>query len=370
MERDKSNDGNEPTAFSAHAKRKNDVGPRRQSQGSKKGFKGRGKGRCYNCNRFSHYARECPHKKNAPRNDNRNNNNFKSNGNQRNNRDNNKGKRNALVARERNSQPPKKTRNAKYNESNVVEKQDEFYLISALSTASPPDTLDHWLIDSGASRHFTGYKEALSYLVEKKTNLKIILGDNATYPVKGIGTITLHLNYIQTIHLQEVLYVSDLKKNLVSISAMEDKGFKVAFIDGKVWIWHRNPKDVFTLGFRVDGLYQVGGSPLGAFASDTSLQCELWHRRFAHLHYKALPGVRKMVTRIPKLNINPERVCQRCATGKHTKGTLPSNESKITDILQLIHSNLFGILPVTSLGGYSYYAFFVDDFSRKSGFIF
>ena len=82
--------------------------------------------------------------------------------------------------------------------------------------------------------------------------------------MKGIGIVTLHLNQGQTIHLQEVLYVPDLKKNLVSISAMEDKGFNVAFIDGKVCVWHRNSKDAFTLGFRVDGLYQVGGSPLGA----------------------------------------------------------------------------------------------------------
>jgi len=127
-------------------------------------------------------------------------------------------------------------RNSKYEEINVVEKQKEFYLISALTATSPPDTFDHWLIDSGASRHFTGYKEALSNLIEKKTNLEIILGDNATYPVKGIGTVTLHLNRGQTLHLQELLYVPDLKKNLVSISMMEDKGFKVAFIDGKVHI--------------------------------------------------------------------------------------------------------------------------------------
>ena len=78
------------------------------------------------------------------------------------------------------------------------------------------------MIDSGAARHFTGYKEALSNLIEKMTNLEIILGDNATYPVKGIGIFTLHLNTGQTLHLQEVLYVPDLKKNLVSISIMED----------------------------------------------------------------------------------------------------------------------------------------------------
>ena len=72
-----------------------------------------------------------------------------------------------------------------------------------------------------------------------------------------------------------MFYVPDLKKNLVSISVMEDKGFKVTFIDGKVRVWQRNSRDAFTLGFRVEGLYQVGGSPLGAMICDTSLQSEL-----------------------------------------------------------------------------------------------
>jgi len=88
------------------------------------------------------------------------------------------------------------------------------------------------LIDSGASRHFTGYKEALSNLIEKDTNLEIILGENATYPMKGVGNVTLQLNQGNIIHLQEVLYILDLKNNLVSISAMEAKGFMVAFING------------------------------------------------------------------------------------------------------------------------------------------
>ena len=128
------------------------------------------------------------------------------------------------------------------------------------------------MIDSGASRHLTGYKEALSDLIEKDTNLEIILGDNATYPVKGTGTVTLHLSQGQVLHLQDVLYRPDLKKNLLSILVMEDKLFKVEFIDGKVCIWKKSFKEALTIGFRVDALYQVGGSPLGAMSCDTTLQ--------------------------------------------------------------------------------------------------
>jgi len=151
MEKAKPSNGNNPTAFSAHSRRRDN-----QGQGFKPRFKEGRKGRCFNCNKFGHFARECPHKKDTPRDgDNNNNNNFKGNDNQRNNRFNNKGKRNAPVARNGGGRPPKKSRNSRYDEVNVV-KRNEFYLISALSTACPPDTLDHWLIDSGASRHFTG----------------------------------------------------------------------------------------------------------------------------------------------------------------------------------------------------------------------
>lgn len=149
-----------------------------------------------------------------------------------------------------------------------------------------------WLIGSGALRHFTGYKEVLHNLIEKETILEIVLGDDMKYPIKGVGNVSLKLNQGNTIHLQDVLYVPDLKKNLVSISVMEDKGYKVTFSDGKVHIWKNNVKDAFTLGFRVDSLYQVGGSPLGVMSYDTSLQSKLWHQRFAHFHYKALPNVR------------------------------------------------------------------------------
>ena len=84
--------------------------------------------------------------------------------------------------------------------------------------------------------------------------------------------MTLYLSQGQVLCLQDVLCILDSKKNLVSMSVMEDKGFRVAFIDGKVRIWKKNFKEALTIGFRVDTLYQVGGSPLGAMSCDTTLQ--------------------------------------------------------------------------------------------------
>ena len=56
----------------------------------------------------------------------------------------------------------------------------------------------------------------------------------------------------------------------MSILAMEDRGYKVTFSNGKVCIWKNNVKDAFTLGFSVDSLYQVDRSPLGVLSCYTS----------------------------------------------------------------------------------------------------
>jgi hypothetical protein len=60
------------------------------------------------------------------------------------------------------------------------------------------------------------------------------IGDTAKYAVKGVGTNLFRLKSGKPLKMSEVLYVSRLKKNLLSISCMEEKGYVLAFIDGKV----------------------------------------------------------------------------------------------------------------------------------------
>jgi hypothetical protein len=58
--------------------------------------------------------------------------------------------------------------------------------------------------------------------------------------VKGVGTSTFQLDSDMHLQLSEVLYVLGMKRNLVSISALEDKGYKVTFSEGKFLAWHKN----------------------------------------------------------------------------------------------------------------------------------
>jgi hypothetical protein len=128
------------------------------------------------------------------------------------------------------------------------------------------------------------------------------LEDNAEYAVKGVGTTSFQLESRNSLHMNDVLFVPGLRKNLLSISALEDKGYRVAFVDGQVFIW---PKDsnidaTKVIGVREGGLYKLSRRPTQTLIHDNTNLCELWHRIFAHLHYKTLPTLRKMVTGIPK----------------------------------------------------------------------
>lgn len=71
MERDMPSYRNDPTAFSARVKRKNNAGSKKQCQG-RLGFKDGRKGRSFICNRFGHYDRECPNRRDTPRDDDKN----------------------------------------------------------------------------------------------------------------------------------------------------------------------------------------------------------------------------------------------------------------------------------------------------------
>jgi hypothetical protein len=43
---------------------------------------------------------------------------------------------------------------------------------------------------------------------------------------------------------------------------------------------------------------------------DNDNLCKLWHRRMGHLHYKALPIMREIVTGLPNFNIEQQDVCR------------------------------------------------------------
>ena len=74
----------------------------------------------------------------------------------------------------------------------------------------------------------------------------------------------------------------------------------------------------------------------------------------------------KVVTSLPDLKIDHEGTCKGCARGNNIKNLFLKIETKTKGTLELIHSDVCGPMPSTSLSGYEYYVTFIDDNTRKT----
>jgi hypothetical protein len=166
----------------------------------------------------------------------------------------------------------------------------EFSLIECLSSrTTTPNT---WYINSGASRHMTSVREHLTDLTQCG-DAEVVLGDDREVKVAGCGTVSFRRESLPPMILTEVLYVSGLKENLVSVSTIEEKGYEVLFRDGQVLLFPKGSSitSAKVIGTRHVRLYKFLFQQVRALIHSTSSSselCEIWHRRMAHLHHGAL----------------------------------------------------------------------------------
>jgi hypothetical protein len=106
----------------------------------------------------------------------------------------------------------------------------EFSLIACMASSALGSM---WYLDSGASFHMTGDKEIFNDLEEKDLKMHIEMGDDGRYSVTGIGTITFQRESGKPFQLKYFMHVPGLKKNLVSVVMLDDRGYDVVFSDGK-----------------------------------------------------------------------------------------------------------------------------------------
>ena len=53
-------------------------------------------------------------------------------------------------------------------------------------------------------------------------------------------------------------------------------------------------------------MYKLKVNSETSLVHETTISSELWHRRLAHINYKAFPHVRKVVTGLPDMKIEHE----------------------------------------------------------------
>jgi len=83
------------------------------------------------------------------------------------------------------------------------------------------------------------------------------MGNDEKYSVSGVGTIVFQMNHGARITLTDVKYVPRLRKNMVLIPMLEDKGYDLVFNKGKVFLRQVTTRQVKRIGSRVKYLYAL-----------------------------------------------------------------------------------------------------------------
>ena len=90
---------------------------------------------------------------------------------------------------------------------------------------------NEWVMDSACTFHMCPKKEWFYNLVESKVG-SVRMGNNQICEISGIGQIKLKLLDGIVRILNVVLYVPNLKSNLISLGSLESKGFKIVMENG------------------------------------------------------------------------------------------------------------------------------------------
>ncbi|XP_073131456.1 uncharacterized protein [Henckelia pumila] len=90
-----------------------------------------------------------------------------------------------------------------------------------------------WWIDTGATHHICYDKDIFATLDESKNGEKLFMGNSATSDIKGQGKVILKMTSRKELTLNNVLYVPEIRKNLVSGSLLNKHGFRIVFESDK-----------------------------------------------------------------------------------------------------------------------------------------
>jgi transposase InsO family protein len=232
---------------------------------------------------------------------------------------------------------------------------------SALSVL--PGKFSSWLLDSACCNHMTPYPSFFSHTSSARHAPTIHTANGSTMLVRSIGTVST-----SQLSISDVFHVPKLSYNLLSVGQLAELGYRI-ILDYFGCIV-QDPRTGQELGTsrRIGRLFEISSLRLpatGVFAATSSSpSLSLWHSRLGHA---SSSRVQQLVSRgllgpVSKDNFD----CVSCQLGKQPALPFQNSESMSTGIFDLIHSDVWGPSPITSLGGSRYFVVFVDDYSRYS----
>ncbi|CAM8909147.1 unnamed protein product [Rhodiola kirilowii] len=235
-----------------------------------------------------------------------------------------------------------------------------------------------WLIDSGATSHFTYDINLLKNVYELKEAHRVTLPNGDCFEIRHKGDCMLQ----NGISLYDVLLVPEFHVNLISVyKLVADMKCQMLFTNDNCVIQDRQGKTILKTGKPSGALYSTKQLKLTdktdivhSLEDQTDMvhnlevqklvaEAELWHNRLGHAPMDIVNQLLKNKT--PSVNCKSTKYqCTVCPLAKQTKLSFPLSTHNASMPFELVHSDVWGAFHVPISSGAQYFLTVVDDYTR------
>ncbi|KAJ0462893.1 putative RNA-directed DNA polymerase [Helianthus annuus] len=225
-----------------------------------------------------------------------------------------------------------------------------------------------WFVDTDATLHVCGNKALFSTFKEASGEEKLYMGNKATTSIKGEGTIVLKMTSGKELTLTNVLYVPEIRKNLVSGWMLNKFGFRLVF-ESDNFVLSRCGMFVGK-GYALNGMFKMNvmvvnqNKKMNEISTSTYMieSSNVWNGRLGHVNFNSLRRLIKL-NLTPTFYIDSDHKCETCVESKLTRSSFKSVE-RITEPLDLIHTGVCDLKAVPTHGGNKYFITFINDCTK------
>ncbi|GJU01113.1 retrovirus-related pol polyprotein from transposon TNT 1-94 [Tanacetum coccineum] len=224
--------------------------------------------------------------------------------------------------------------------SNVVAMISEVNLVGSNNNG--------WWVDTGVTHHVCTDKSMFHLFRAVDNGEKLYMGNSATTDIKGEGDVILKMTSKKELKLTNVLYVLEIRKNLVSGWLLNKFGFRLVFKSDK-FVLSKNQMYVGK-GYVVNGMFKLNVmvvmNKINIMNSSTYFieSSNVWHGRLGH-------------------HINSKSKCKTCVEAKLTRTSFKSVKRK-TEPLDMIYTDICDLKSLPTKGGNKYFIMFIDDCTK------
>ncbi|GJU08223.1 retrovirus-related pol polyprotein from transposon TNT 1-94 [Tanacetum coccineum] len=220
-----------------------------------------------------------------------------------------------------------------------------------------------WWVDTEATHHVCADKSMFHSFRTFDNGEKLYMGNSITADIKGEGDVILKMTSKKELKLTNVLYVLEIRKNLMSGWLLNRFGFRLVFESDK-FVLSKNQMYVGR-GYAINVMFKLNEmvvkNDINKINSSTYLieSSNVWHGRLGHVNFNSMRRLIKFYS-IPNFHIDSKYKCETYVEAKLTRSSFKSIKQK-TEPLDMIHTDICDLKSLPIKGGNKYFITLIDD---------